>query len=314
MKEYFESNISFTDRIFSCINFLKNYLHFAGLYRKRYNNFVSVMIHVLMNDYPIQVNFHSGRSAEYTDYQQIYNSLMEIDVDDDDDDLVFFDGLSFYGGKTNGDIPNIFGRNEYSFLPVMGKEVLDIGANIGDSSIYFAKRGAKKVVGVEPDRISYECANKNVVANGYSKVIKIILAACASKDIFVPKSEPNFMSLGTLIKNYCTNPEILKIDCEGCEYDLILNTSCENLRPFTHIQIEYHFGYRNLKSKLEDCGFDVTCTRPSFFVPFNKNSIGKKFVTTDRSKSISKYNMNYPTRMTIGWLYASRISPAADIL
>ena len=297
MNGYAESNMSFSDRLFSYFGYLKNYIHFLKLYRKRYKNFIPVIIHVLKNQYPIKVTFRDGESGKFNDYQEIYNNLMQLDVDEDDD-LVYFNGLKFHGGKTNGDIVSIFKKNEYSFLPLTDKEVLDIGANIGDSSIYFAKMGAKKVIAVEPDRVSYDYAIRNLVANGYSKVVKIILAGCASKDIINSDDERQFLTLATLLKKYCICPEILKVDCEGCEYNFILSASCSDLRKFTHIQIEYHFGYQNLKSKLEECGFEVTCTRPSFFIPFNKNR-----TTT----SVLDGNKNQDNTMFIGWLYATRI-------
>jgi hypothetical protein len=298
MNHNLETNISFDDRIFSYINFLKSYIGFLKLYRRRYKNFVSVIIHVLRNDYPIKAKAISptGDNMIFNDYQEVYNNLMEIDIDPSHD-LVYFNNLSFHGGKTNGDIVSIFKKNEYSFLPVKEKEVIDIGANIGDSSIYFAKRGAKKVIAVEPDTISYDYAIKNVAINGYSRNIKLILAACGSKDIFVSESGQLILTLKSLIKKYCSSPKILKIDCEGCEYDLILNASYDELSKFTHIQIEYHFGYQNLKTKLEEFGFEVTCTKPSFFVPRNKNRM---------TRSVINGKVSRPNTMYIGWLYATR--------
>ena len=295
MSQYHETNLSFSDRIFSYINYLKNYIDFMKLYKKRYKNFVSVIIHVLRNDYPIMAIYPSGDNMILNDYQEVYNNLMEMHIDASHD-LVYFDGLSFHGGKTNGDILNIFKKNEYSFLPVTEKEVIDIGANIGDSSIYFANRGAKYVIAVEPDKISYDYAVKNIAINGYSRKIKLILAGCGSKDKIVSGNELQFLTLKTLIKKYCSYPKILKVDCEGCEYDLILNASIDDLNKFSHIQIEYHFGYQNLKTKLEQCGFEVTCTRPSFFIPMNKNRM--TMLVTDG-------NLSQTNTMFIGWLYAT---------
>ena len=265
------------------------------LYRKRYKNFVSVIIHVLRNDYPVKAIYPSGDNMILNDYQEVYNNLMEIDIDAAHD-LVYFNGLNFHGGKTNGDVVSIFKKNEYSFLPVMEKEVIDIGANIGESSIYFANRGAKNVIAVEPDRISYDYAVKNIAINGYSDTIKLILAACGLKDKFVSENELQFLTLKTLIKKYCSYPKILKVDCEGCEYDLILNASIDDLSKFSHIQIEYHFGYQNLKTRLEECGFEVTCTKPSFFIPMNKNRMTRLVLDGKVSQS---------NTMFIGWLYAT---------
>ena len=50
---------------------------------------------------------------------------------------------------------------------------------------------------------------------------------------------------------------ILKMDCEGCEYKSILNSSNETLRKFKQIQIEYHKGPQKLVERLSQAGFDI---------------------------------------------------------
>jgi len=52
--------------------------------------------------------------------------------------------------QKNGDLADVFGSEEFKSMNFLNKIVLDIGANIGDSSIYFATLGAKKVMAVEP--------------------------------------------------------------------------------------------------------------------------------------------------------------------
>ena len=51
--------------------------------------------------------------------------------------------------------------------------------------------------------------------------------------------------------------KILKLDCEGCEYDIILNTPIDTLKKFQYIFVEYHDGHKNLERKLTECGFSV---------------------------------------------------------
>lgn len=264
-------------------------------YRKRYRNSLSVISRVLRNEYPIKGIYRNGRVAQFNDYQEVYNDLTELEVDPTRD-LVYFDDLKFHGGKTNGDILNVFIKNEYSFLPVKGNEVIDVGANIADSSIYFANRGAKCVIAVEPDRVSYDHAIENIATNGFSTNIKLILAACGSKDMLASDNDLQLLTLNRLIKKYCSCPKILKIDCEGCEYDFIMCASFDDLSKFSHIQIEYHCGYQNLKNKLESCGFEVTCTKPSFFIPLNKNRM---------TRLVQNGIVSQCHRMFIGLIYAT---------
>ena len=43
-----------------------------------------------------------------------------------------------------------FIKEQYKWLDVEGKNVVDVGANIGDTAIYFALKGAKHVYAFEP--------------------------------------------------------------------------------------------------------------------------------------------------------------------
>ena len=59
--------------------------------------------------------------------------------------------------------------------------------------------------------------------------------------------------------------QILKLDCEGYEYDIIGKAKNEVLRNFSEIFIEYHHGRRSLEHKLKGCGFKVRGA-PPFYV------------------------------------------------
>ncbi len=50
---------------------------------------------------------------------------------------------------TLGVLYNVFRKQIYKDLEIQGKKVIDVGGYIGDSSIYFASRGASKVYSVE---------------------------------------------------------------------------------------------------------------------------------------------------------------------
>jgi hypothetical protein len=68
------------------------------------------------------------------------------------------------------------------------------------------------------------------------------------------------------------------MDCEGCEYESILNANENTLQKFSHILIEYHHGYKDLKEKLEKSGFKVSVTRPILVTRFyDQNNSELKF-------------------------------------
>lgn len=205
-------------------------------------------------------------------------------------------GLHFYNGISNGDLFNIFYEKDYNFLPVKDRVVIDIGANIADSSIYFAMTGAKKVIALEPFPRNFEVALKNITLNGFTDKIELLNAGCCggqSKDMVLDASangvgcqsmqsnlgsKIHFYTLRELINKYnIDSPAVLKIDCEGCEYDIILSNGRTMLDNFSHIQVEYHHGFRDLKKHLVDANFAVSHTNPK-----------------------------YENGMEIGWIYATK--------
>jgi hypothetical protein len=63
--------------------------------------------------------------------------------------------------------------------------------------------------------------------------------------------------LNSLIRGLGTeNGSILKMDCESCEYETILNAKPDDLKIFEQLIVEYHDGYMELRKVLEDAGFE----------------------------------------------------------
>ncbi|MDR2830261.1 MAG: FkbM family methyltransferase [Methanobrevibacter sp.] len=67
------------------------------------------------------------------------------------------------------------------------------------------------------------------------------------------------VTIDAILNDYDIEPFILKLDCEGCEYDIILNT---DLSKFNLIFFEYHAGIVGkdtiiLFEKLENQGFKM---------------------------------------------------------
>ena len=187
--------------------------------------------------------------------------------------------------NTIGMITGQFMKNEYGWLNVKGKNVIDIGANIGDTAIYFVLEGANRVYAFEPYPYSYKIAKRNIRLNRLPDRIELLNEACGKEkgkikiginyknfggtDLknFKNGTSINITTLSELIKKFeITDNAILKIDCEGCEYGVLLDAQDSDLRRFKQIQIEYHYGYLNLKKKLKDAGFEVNRISPAYIL------------------------------------------------
>lgn len=76
----------------------------------------------------------------------------------------------------NSNLLETFNWEDYK-LDVKEREVVDIGANIGDTAIYFSVKGAKHVYAYELQPAFYKCALENIKLNNLENNITIINAA-----------------------------------------------------------------------------------------------------------------------------------------
>jgi len=282
------NHIPIMHRIIGFFNSIIKKIIWVDLYRKTYSNFLNVVLNDFRKNYPIKAilrntNIKSLESRDEVALHALLTKYKNVNYDEKND-LAFFDlskldynikNVKMYGIKQNLDTLLAFEEETYENLPLKNKIVIDIGACTGDTSIYFAIRGAKKVVAIEPYPKNFEILKKNIEINNLENKIKIKLAGCTSKSSHIIL-DPNFdssmrsrlkefesgikiplITLMDIIKDENFTDGILKLDCEGCEYDVILNATKELLQKFSHIQIEYHHGYENIKQKLKSCGFKV---------------------------------------------------------
>jgi FkbM family methyltransferase len=159
-----------------------------------------------------------------------------------------------------------------------GRDVIDVGANVGDTALYFLLNGARKVIAVEPLPSVARCAEENVRLSSATDKVKVINAALSDEPVSVPcdydvLSSRYFstlsssgpckvpgVTLGDLL-NMVDDPYLLKMDCEGCEAQVILGPERERLRAFEHIIFETHpqiTGVSNEKlfASLKELGFE----------------------------------------------------------
>ena len=176
-----------------------------------------------------------------------------------------------------GDLPGMFLANVYKNLLIKDKTIIDVGSNICDSSIYFVQNGARKVIALEPFPINFRYAEQNIESNNLGGKIIPLLAGLSGKtselrvnpdqlgvSVKMTESQNGMkiqqLSLDYLINEFDIKEGILKLNCEGCEYESILTPDSFTLQKFERILIQYHNGFKKLKTKLEDAGFVVSVT------------------------------------------------------
>ena len=190
-------------------------------------------------------------------------------------------------------LSEIFYDEDYAKLPVQNKIVIDVGGFNGDSAIYFTLKGAAKVISLEPFPKNYEIANKNIYKNNFENTVVLLNAACAKENGFIKINsdyvgsdniakneklgvEIPTMNLENLVNYYNVIDGCLKIDCEGCEYDILLSCPKNILRRFSHIMLEFHHGTDKIVKKLNDCNYRVDI---KFLPNYKNNSRGYIFAS-----------------------------------
>ena len=175
-----------------------------------------------------------------------------------------------------------FIKGEYEVPEVLsglrGRDVIDVGASIGDTALYFVLNGARKVIAVEPLPNVAKCAEENLKLNGVTDKVKVINAALSRKPVSVPCDYDVQLSnvfstlkgsgtckvpgvtLGDLL-SMVDDPYLLKMDCEGCEAQVILGPERERLRFFEQIIFETHpnitgVSDEQLLTSLKELGFE----------------------------------------------------------
>ena len=189
--------------------------------------------------------------------------------------------------------------------------IVDIGANIGAFSVYAAKKADKGTVfSYEPDKENYSMLLKNKFLNDADNIFPFNQAISAKKctiDFFVAKLNAAGHSIyktdsgkkikveSISLKDIITTNNILKInylkiDAEGAEYDILMNTSPEIMRKIDKIVLEYHdylgtnYNHIDLKRFLKNNGFKVNVCG-NIFLSFVGRIFGVGMIKAKRKAS-----------------------------
>jgi FkbM family methyltransferase len=170
-----------------------------------------------------------------------------------------------------------------------GWYVLDVGAGIGDFSLYAAYGNPNtKVYAYEPFLESYQILVRNINLNGFENIQPVNSALWRESGILrldISSGEPlQIMSMdpgedvdvqgavkvkaislaGVFDQHGIDHFDIIKLDCEGAEYEILMNTSGEIFNKIDRIIMEYHdidetYHHQKLASFLKGMDYEVYC-------------------------------------------------------
>lgn len=185
----------------------------------------------------------------------------------------------------------IFIKKDYGDV-LDNSTIIDIGANIGGYSVFAATTSRNtKVYAYEPMPKSYKLLLENIQINRLeNNIIPFNLGGSSTKErrrLFLSTGGSPFHSLYTneqnkgyveieclslqdiFDDNRIEQCDILKMDCEGAEYEIFYHTPVEYLKKIKEIRMEYHenqdinkdYTLKSLLIFLEKAGFEVNRER-----------------------------------------------------
>ena len=187
--------------------------------------------------------------------------------------------------QSGNEFRELYEENNYRITEqeIRNRYVIDIGANVGIFSVMCADLGAKKIIAVEAQPTIFSKLISNV--QRYSNITPLNLAAAESDNqiVFIPDRGCNStvgaegdpvrtISLRTLAADI-EHAAVLKLDCEGHEFNVLLNTDVETMAKFAVIHVELHgntnadpnyHDIRLVREKLQFFGFKQTSSSQLF--------------------------------------------------
>lgn len=178
----------------------------------------------------------------------------------------FRNGARIKVGRGIDHVPiiEIFLREDYGVVPD-GAVILDLGANIGVFSVYAATTArAVTIYAYEPTADFYRLMQENVRLNRLDGAVKCFNSAVGSnaqeRELFVEGSELFFPTLVAphgdgatrKVRVPCTTlaeivdanglqrVDLLKMDCEGAEYEIFYSLPAAYFDRIKAIRMEYH--------------------------------------------------------------------------
>jgi hypothetical protein len=206
-----------------------------------YNWYSAILVYI--NLIPsTTLRFRNGKKVflSKSNYQEFREELFKQYLEDQGFSYSFRDGRTLVKTNTglkliilpdySNVIDEVYVSNAYRAANLSGRTVIDVGASVGDTALYFASLGASRVYAFEVCESRYKIAQENILLNGMDKIINII------------NEEANSKSISNIVEYNHLSHVLLKLDCEGCELQVIPNIPDNIYRQIDDIVMEYHKG------------------------------------------------------------------------
>lgn len=164
------------------------------------------------------------------------------------------------------------------YKPQPGWTVIDIGAHIGAFAVLAAKRGAT-VYAFEPEPENFDLLKCNIAGHDVRAFRNAVVGKpgkvqiykwekskgnTGSYTMYYGQDGPSFEAWGITLAEALILAggacDLLKLDCEGAEYDILMSARPETLRAVSRIILEWHISrdrYNALKAFLVANGFVI---------------------------------------------------------
>jgi FkbM family methyltransferase len=177
----------------------------------------------------------------------------------------------------------VFLKDRYGECNVQGSSVVDVGAFIGDTAVYFASRGARKVLAFEAAPPLFRLAEQNVLLNHVEDVVQMKNAALSDRNGFAHfnysafspqsssyldskvKNPTEFVVESVSVSKVISSLEyvdLLKLNCEGAEHQILQQAHELNLfKKIGNIMVEIHGIDEKIRGYLKSASYKIVSDR-----------------------------------------------------
>lgn len=179
---------------------------------------------------------------------------------------------------------DVYFSGVHEYKPAENHVIIDVGAHIGAFSLLAASKvKTGKVYAIEASRESFDFLRINIALNRLNNVKAFHLALMDTEGLCKLYGGSNNWSHSTVMNRFgvsesvrcCTletflkrnsieNCHFMKLNCEGAEFPIILNSSANVLQHFEKLLILFHCDFWTANSELDlvahlqSCGFTTT--------------------------------------------------------